>query len=133
MRLQLGNIVVYHAQREAETVQIFDVVDSAEQPGTYAADEYDAPDPKFRCHFLILNYRHSGTAPLHFAVVLDAFQRRVLYESTRKNPITIESTTLRHIRNHRETFFKRLTLGHRSITFHGGFRGVQTAFWQQTP
>ena len=50
MRLQFGDIVVYHAQCKAKTVQIFDVVDRAEQPGTYAADKDDAPDSEFRRH-----------------------------------------------------------------------------------
>ena len=50
MRLQLSNIIVYHAQCKAETVQVFDVVDGAEQPRAYAADEDDAPDSEFRRH-----------------------------------------------------------------------------------
>lgn len=54
MRLQLSDIVVYHAQREAETVQVFDVVDSAEQAGTYAADEGDTPNSEFRYHSFII-------------------------------------------------------------------------------
>ena len=50
MRLQLSDIVVYYAQREAETVQVFDIVDSTEQPRTYATDQDDTPDSEFRRH-----------------------------------------------------------------------------------
>ena len=65
MRLQFGNIVVYYAQREAKTVQIFDVVDSAEQPRTYAANKDDTPDSEFRRHiFRQLGWRALGARRL---------------------------------------------------------------------
>ena len=50
MRLQFGNVVVYHAQRKAKAIQVFNVVDSAEQSGAYAAYKNDAPDSEFRRH-----------------------------------------------------------------------------------
>ena len=43
MGLELGDIVVDHAQRETEAIQIFDVVDRGKQSRPHAEDEQDTP------------------------------------------------------------------------------------------